>query len=333
VRLSAGIGKVDFLVNRRKKDGPLDPRVLALWAVPVDGGAPLAVVFGVGCHPVCLGHDNLQISADYPGAAQKAVEDALGAENALFVNLTEGNVIPYTRPRTNSLDTRGYLGGSFEDARRIGEALADAVVACVGQGGEPVDDLAVGRASVRVHPAYRGLSLWDNWRRLRENRAVILEYLPSFRRAGLLNPKPIFRLWRDASDVVVARDLDEAEMQRLMSAVSRYLIMVMRLASPAFRRDRSMTVQAVRLGRYRLVTLPGEVLVEVGQDWQARYGPDGDAAFVLGLANGFAGYLPHPDNFAEPDAREHYETIMNALEPAAAVKALDRAQELFETCL
>jgi hypothetical protein len=79
-------------------------------------GEVKAVLFGCGCHPVTLGHDNYRISADYPGFAQRMIEEEIGAENALFFNMAEGNVIPDTRGVWDSLDTRGYVGGSFKDA-------------------------------------------------------------------------------------------------------------------------------------------------------------------------------------------------------------------------
>ena len=46
-------------------------------------------------------------------------------------------------------------------------------------------------------------------------------------------------------------------------------------------------------------------------------------SFVIGLANGFMGYLPHKSNFEEPDAQYRYETLMNAMEPAATDVALE----------
>ncbi len=130
VQVKINSGQVDFLANRRtgRKDPKVDPRVLAVEFVHLEDGKPLAVLFGVGCHAVCLGHDNLQISADYPGAAQAYIEEHLGVEAALFVNLTEGNVIPSTRPKFDSLDTRGYMGGTFEETRTVGESLGREVV-------------------------------------------------------------------------------------------------------------------------------------------------------------------------------------------------------------
>ncbi len=130
--------------------------------------------------------------------------------------------------------------------------------------------------------------------------------------------------------MVIKRNLNETEMRRLMSAVSRFLIMAMKLGNANFRKPYSLAVQVIRLGDLRILTLPGEVLLEVGQEWQERNAPFGEQAYIFGLSNGFVGYLPHPKNFKEPGADYKYETIMNALEQNATMFALDAATEMIE---
>jgi hypothetical protein len=68
--------------------------------------------------------------------------------------------------------------------------------------------------------------------------------------------------------------------------------------------------------------------VEVGQDWQKRNHPHEDKAFIIGLANGFRGYLPHPSNFVEDGANYKYETIINALEQEATLISLEQAEQM-----
>lgn len=333
VNVKIATGEVDFQMNRRS-DVPeplVDRRVLAVEFDRRETLKPLAVLFGVGCHAVCLGHDNLQISADYPGAAQAFLEKHLGVEAALFVNLTEGNLIPSTRPKYDSLDTRGYLGGTFEDSRAVGEKLGREVIdALRGSNATENPSLNSAKRVIMVNPAHTDLSAWQAWKKLLKERRIILEYLPAFRKASPFNLKPIYTLWRDASQVVIDRNLDGGEMRRLMSAVSRFLIMAMKLGNPSFRRPYPLTVQVIRLGDLRILTLPGEVLVEVGMEWKERNAPRGEQAFIFGLSNGFVGYLPHPDNFREPEADFKYETIMNALEQNATVIALNAATDMIQ---
>jgi hypothetical protein len=333
VEIRITTGQADFLANRRSDitDPLIDRRVLAVEFDHKEKHKPLAILFGVGCHAVCLGHDNLQISADYPGVAQAYLEKHVRVEAALFVNMTEGNIIPSTRPKYDSLDTRGYLGGSFKDSRAVGESLGSKVIGAL-QGSQPLKNpkLLCARRVISIKPSHAEMGAWKAWKNLLKERRIILEYLPGFRKATPFNLKPVYTLWRDASQVVIERNMDESEMRRLMSAVSRFLIMAMKLGNPSFRKPYSLAVQVIRLGNLRILTLPGEVLVEVGQEWQERNAPFGKQAFIFGLSNGFVGYLPHPGNFREPEADFKYETIMNALEQNATLLALNAATEMIQ---
>ena len=331
VRISSGLA--NFQTNRRSDvtENLVDRRILAVEFDHKETLKPLAILFGVGCHAVCLGHDNLQISADYPGVAQVSLENHFGVKAALFVNMTEGNIIPSTRPHYDSLDPRGYLGGTFEESKSVGESLARSVIEALKRSRPPVNvELRSAIRVITLKPAHADLGLWKAWKNLLKERRVILEYIPNFREATPLNLKPVFTLWRDASRVVIERNMNENEMRRLMSAVSRFLIMAMKLGNPSFRRPYPLSVQVFRLGDLRILTLPGEVLVEVGLEWKDRNTPYGEEAFIFGLSNGFVGYLPHPDNFREPEADFKYETIMNALEQNATKFALDAATEMIQ---
>jgi hypothetical protein len=330
-KIKMAVGKADFLFNRRQRtaNGLVDERVLAIQINEKVSRKGLAVLFGVGCHAVTLGHDNRLISADFPGVAQKYIEEHLDVNNALFINLTEGNVIPVTRGSWNSLDTRGYLGGTFADSEKIGTALGREVVACLKNvQAAPVVHLRPSRRSFTVRPTGHGISKLTAFRAMRTNRRIILEYLPEFKRANLFNLSPVFTLWRDASAKVIERNMSEIEMQRLMSAVSTFIVMLSKLLIAKFRKPVPVSVQTIEINDFRFMTLPGEVLVEVGKEWQERNHPNGNKAFIIGLANGWTGYLPHPSNFQEPDAEFKYETIMNALEPDATRIALDIAEQM-----
>jgi len=49
---------------------------------------------------------------------------------------------------------------------------------------------------------------------------------------------------------------------------------------------------------------------------------------VVSIANGWLRYLPHPRNFAEPDAEHAYEVLMSTFGPDAATHLLDAADAL-----
>jgi hypothetical protein len=272
----------------------------------------------------------MEISADYPGYARARIVERTGADVALFFNMAEGNVIPNTRPRYDSLDTRGYRGGTFEDAKNIGYALADAVVDSLDDAAWH-DSLALGvtARSIDVAPNLFEMTSEEAGRRLAESQGIIAGYIgDDFSSFTAEDLTPLSTLWRDASIEVERRNLDEPEMRRLMSNVCVYFVMLQKLFNPAMQKRAALPVQVVRLGEYLFLALPGEVLVEAGLDWKNRNESRGGRAFIIGLANGYVGYLPHSSNFDEAGAEYKYETIMNALEPRAVDKALDAAEEM-----
>ena len=323
-RIGTGVGTVDVFFNRRTRGTPnhVDPRVAVLSVHDAGDDRVTAVLFGVGCHPVTLGWDNMAVSGDFPGVAQRAIESELGVDNALFFNSTEGNVIPVTSPNLNSLDPRGYVGGTYADTERIGAAIATEVVRVVSTiTSRAAVSLATARRDLSVAPKNAGFDLASSQARLAQTTAVLEAVLGddfAERAQGYV--------WALASRHVVASDCSEDEMRRLMIAVCEYLGLRARVAHGMSLRDVSVPIQILCINDMELLALPGEVLVEVGDEWTAR--ANGPASFVVGLANAHHRYLPMPAHFDEADAGLHYETVTAGLEPNAMELALDTAMEL-----
>ncbi|HVU87024.1 MAG TPA: neutral/alkaline non-lysosomal ceramidase N-terminal domain-containing protein [Pirellulales bacterium] len=136
VTIGVGRGTVDLAHNRRHflPDG----RVAMQWrnaehepTSPVDkeyvvvrldraDGKPLAVLLHYACHPVVLGPDNLEYSADFVGEACRGVEAQVGAP-CLYLQGGCGNINPY-------VDKTPRSDGGVELMRKMGQTLAAAVV-------------------------------------------------------------------------------------------------------------------------------------------------------------------------------------------------------------
>jgi hypothetical protein len=117
VTLSAGKATLPKgLYNRRRDGGAIDADV-PFGCLRDARGTVVALLTNYGCHPVVLGADNVQISADYPGAAVRALDVRLGGM-AFFLTGADGNVDPVRR-------------GSFEAVGWLGDALAKAVIAAL----------------------------------------------------------------------------------------------------------------------------------------------------------------------------------------------------------
>ena len=123
-RLSWGVGKADFVMNRRlvTKDGVvmapnpqgrIDRNVPVLRVEAADGRMR-AVVFGCACHNVTLDGENRKISGDYAGVAQHEIESRAPGVQAMFLAGCGGDANSHPR------------GGSEQEqwVRRHGESLA-----------------------------------------------------------------------------------------------------------------------------------------------------------------------------------------------------------------
>jgi neutral ceramidase len=123
--VSWGAGQATFAINRRNNKEPTVPerRNEGLLVGPVDYDVPvlavrdsecklLAVVFGYACHATVL--DFYQWSGDYPGFAQKTLEESHPGMTALFWAGCGGDQNPVPRRKV-------------EFAEQYGHNLADAV--------------------------------------------------------------------------------------------------------------------------------------------------------------------------------------------------------------
>ena len=96
-RLMQPDGKIKMLWRNATKTPthPVDPLV---GVIRVDDakGKPIAIVVNYSCHPVIYGPDNLQYSADFPGAMSAVIENDFGGDCVcLFLQGAPGDINPY----------------------------------------------------------------------------------------------------------------------------------------------------------------------------------------------------------------------------------------------
>ena len=131
-RLSCGMGAAPFAMNRRKYTprGVINapyPRGYVDRSVPVlrveaPDGRLRAVIFGYACHNTTLIGDNLMISSDYAGFAQRYVERAFPGTQAMFLMGCGADANPYPRGRYDLAHQHGETLGA-EVCRVLGEKL------------------------------------------------------------------------------------------------------------------------------------------------------------------------------------------------------------------
>ncbi|TCO24863.1 hypothetical protein EV652_108399 [Kribbella steppae] len=103
--------------NRHRKNGPHD-NTAGILALHSPEGSLEAVLFDFACHPTTYGPENLQWSADWPGAARAELAPAVVG----YLQGAAGDVSPRFTRRGRGASEVARLGGLL--ASRVREALA-----------------------------------------------------------------------------------------------------------------------------------------------------------------------------------------------------------------
>ena len=307
--------------NRRLANGPLDPAVTILELRHTDD-RPLAILFVHACHGTVLGHDNLEVSADWAGVTMARVSEATGAVTS-FVLGAHADIDPRTRGLMDLAIPGQSRGMGFEAVRVLGEEVADAVLAALASDEPLQDDARIGGASARVPlPVQLGVDadpaaavLSERKRQLASRLGVQLEAFPRLSSLGSVVAER-------------AQTLPLAEARALLSETRLY---VRDKTAPFFcrgEREASVEAQVLRIGDAVLLGLPVEPTTQVGLDWKARMRARFPHSCVAGIANGWLRYLPHPDDLAHPRAHEHYEVLESILAPGACEALLACGEKL-----
>ena len=168
VQLYSGVGSAgEVVVNRRNPEsGLVDPRV---HVVSFKRGSAYRVsLVNFTCHAVVLGHNNLQISADYPGALNRYVEMLTGG-GSIFLNGTCGDINPLT-PGTDLSRVYDRSVGTFEDVEWMGRIIACEAVKTAELSKPEKPNLRMGYSEVNAK-VWKPLSLEEARRELEELKA------------------------------------------------------------------------------------------------------------------------------------------------------------------
>jgi neutral ceramidase len=303
--VAVGVGHVDGIAaNRRPNGGPVDDRV-TVARFDDAAGRPIVTLANYGCHATTLGPDNTLYSADYPGVACAAIEDAVGGI-AMFTTGAQGDVNPGGYSPEGSMVGIVVPWRTFESAERYGRAIAGVAAAV--------------HATLRPSRSER---VWGSSQVVELDRKP----LPDARAARAAATRAA-----EAAALVVGADLSsDAVYHARVSAAYADLI-----ASQAEDADRdepvSVRVSALAIGPLLHVGVGGELFVALGQRIRAALGDD--TTMVAALCDGTVGYLPSAEAFEiggyEPNASvlvpgqgERLAAAM--IELAAAAPAADHA--------
>jgi neutral ceramidase len=300
-------------LNRRDPGGPRDDRarVVALLSSD-DQGTPIATLAIFACHPTILEHDTRAYSGDYPGAACRQIEQAVGG-TAVFLQGCSGDINP------------AYSGHTSAECARVGGIIGAAIARTVLE----LAALPAGLRSINLSWGEEVDVLPDV-----SGRIVPPAPLQSMQLevGAAPRPRPTADAVIIASAVIQARveAAKQLHEQREISAQASALWAEGLFAAhdevfdsmdvPDSDQEVPLEVQAFRLGRgLVLVGLPGEPFAETGFAIAADQTAE---VLVAGYANAAAGYLPTETEFLASG----YEAGCSLYAPGTA-EALTRAAQ------
>ncbi len=314
LRSSAEIGR-----NRRVSDGPVDPEI-SILRVDAVSGRPLAVLFRHACHGTVLGHDNLDVSADWAGVASARIEEETGAI-APFILGAHADIDPRTRGLMDIAIPGQSLGLGHAAVRVLGGEVADAVLAVLDDGVGIDAPIAAACAQIPLTVHLGELSEDAANAKLDARKAEIARLLG----VPVAQMPRLSQLWNAADSLLEKLSVEEAR-----DAIARVRGYVRDKTAPFFvggKRQLDVEIQVLRIGDAALLGLPLEPTTAVGLHWK-RLSDAAHIGGVVGIANGWLRYLPHADDLAHPRAHQHYEVVSSLFAADAAEKLLGAADEL-----
>lgn len=248
--------------NRRKAtfDG-IDPYLRAASFVRSDGEI---LLLNYACHAVTMGRIP-SVSADWPGAAVRAVEGR-GRRRAIVFQGFCGDIDPVT-------NLNKWGAGTKEDLAMYGEIVAS----------RAIKSLERAREAGRTRDAGMRHSGTASLLRVTQTRIRVPLSVPPRDRIG--DTAALFLKYNSGFPLS-----DRFAAEWTAAAAENHA----RLAAHPF--VDGVPIQAITFGGLKLIALPGEVFSSYSLD----LGRDFPGVFTVGYANGNIGYLPSRSAFDEP---------------------------------
>ncbi|MGI8912350.1 MAG: hypothetical protein ACR2JY_00935 [Chloroflexota bacterium] len=243
---------------------PVDPALTVLYFEDSERQEPLALWANFTLHYVGTDHADA-ISADYFGRFARIVEAGLGGKAlALLTNGASGQI--------NNIDIHdSHQPSGAHQAERVARVVAGSALA--------------GAGLARLH---ENVTLGATSRMLQVERRRVTD--DDLRLAEQI----LLASGRQGIDALPAGSFSWLHGQALPSSVVTAYAREMPLLA-ALPADLPAEVQAFRVGDVAIVSLPGEIFVELGLAIKAASPAPRTA--VVGLANGYLGYVPDAPGF------------------------------------
>jgi len=298
--LKSGMVEVSGIaVNRRTQDGlPVDPYAGVLLVEELDG-RPTAVAVLYACHTTVLGPDTLSSTQDFPFYTNEKLRAMLGADvETFFFNGAEGDL---SIGHKSDLSAVGIVDSfrTFQTAQRLGESLADAVLA-------GMDLLTSEEALIGVLSAEVLLPL---------KRYQPLDEMMAHREEAL----------KQISSEDAGTEMLRTRQRYLFARIEEYYARLYEESAGPEPKTLPVTLSVIRLGNAAFVTLPGEVFVRIALG--IRDASPFPRTMFLGLTNDYIGYVPDH----EATSASGYEVIASRVPASAGDMLREAAAKLLQT--
>lgn len=285
VNLKVGTAEVSTISqNRRNPEGPIESIATVLVAAPPGNGPAVATLVNFACHSTVLEADNLEFSADFPGAAVRFIERAVGG-TAIYLQGAAGDINPV------------WMSHDFDEVERVGGILGAAATRTVHE----LRPVGEGQWAVNL-----------NWSEETPKPTIAGTLVEGVRFAATQTYLELRRRTFEPQDVIGneiadiesrlrALPADDVEGRRTLHPRLNQL-RIEWLISGRMAAGKLPDVQRVELQVMRLsddvviVSLPGEFFVETGRAIARAAGRP--HVLVAGYANDFISYVPSADQFA-----------------------------------
>ena len=252
--LGFGRGKVEGVgLNRNDPEQPIDSEVTVV-RIDAASGQPLAVIMNYGCHPTVLGYQNLQYSADYPGAARSTLRKVYPDTIFMYTNGASGDI--------SSRFTRREQ--SFNEVERMGRILAGEVLKVM----QTITTQSVQTLESQLVPVELKFRTFPG-------RAEALQELDHF---------------KQELEVLKASHAPHGEIRKAVTRVEGAAGQALMAKELEGRSGNKSQLHLVKIGDLALVGLPGEPFTR--SVLEIKQGSPYVNTAVLSYANDYQGYFP-----------------------------------------
>jgi neutral ceramidase len=328
-RIKAGMGHMDFSVNRREKlpdgrvvlglndNGPAD---YAVGVVRIDSqdGRPIAAVVNYTCHPIFIGSASRLISPDYPGPLRRTVERETGA-TCLFLQGATGNMNP-----------RSPMHPDVTEAERAGTMLGlEAAKVFLDLDTRTTIEREAWITSVATFHLLRKEVVDARTPDCVGGREVALS-LPLSPLPDATTARSVLRERQTALEALLQQGATPDDLNPARYQVQWAQMLVKRVEENRSPESVTVPVQVVRINDVAVVGVASELFVEA--QLAIKRGSPFPSTLVAAYANGCVGYIPvadaYPDGGYEVEHSYKGYRLPAAIAPGAAEKVTATALNL-----